>query len=140
MVRISDKKLIKLLMENSRIPFTKLAEELGVTEAAVRKRIKTLEKRGVIRKFTIDVDPKALGYKFDVLIGVDTTPETYIKVIDYLKNIDKVIELYTSTGDHMILIRMWFEDTEEMNFFIRSLEEMQGITRVCPAILLEKLK
>ena len=140
MVRISDIKLIKYLLNDARMPYTKLAKELGVSEAAVRKRIKTLEERGVIRKFTIDVNPKALGYGLDVLIGLDTIPEKYVKVIETLKNLDEVIDLYTATGDHMIMFRIWFKDTDGLNKFIKYLEGIDGVTRICPAILLERIK
>lgn len=140
MVRISDIKLIKLLMDNARTPYTKLADELGVSEGAVRKRIKVLEKRGIIRKFTVDVDPKTLGYKLDTLIGVDTTPEKYLSIVEELRRMKEIVELYTSAGDHMLMFRMWFKDSEDLNKFINSLGKMDGVTRVCPAILLEKLR
>jgi Lrp/AsnC family transcriptional regulator for asnA, asnC and gidA len=140
MVRISDLNLIKILMNDSRLSYTKIARVLGVTEAAIRKRVKALEEKGVIKRFTIDVNPKALGYDLDVLIGVDTTPERYVKILEILKKMDEVIGLYTSAGDHMILLRAWFKNTDELNKFIHELESMEGVTRVCPAILLEKLK
>jgi len=140
MVRISDLKLIKILMKNSRLPYTKIASNLGVTEAAIRKRVKALEEKGVIRRFTIDVNPKALGYDLDVLIGIDTTPEKYLKILEILRDLDEIIDLYTSSGDHMILFRAWFKNTEELNEFVHNLESIDGVTRVCPAILLEKLK
>ncbi|HEW94095.1 transcriptional regulator [Candidatus Geothermarchaeota archaeon] len=140
MVRISDIKLIKILLTNSRLPYTKIADELGVTEAAIRKRIKKLESQGVIKKYTIYVDPKAMGYNYDVLIGLDTTPEKFISILNILKEDEKVIELYTSTGDHMILIRTWLKDSKELDSYIRYLESMEGVTKVCPAIIIERIK
>ena len=140
MVRISDIKLIKILLTNSRLPYTKIADELGVTEAAIRKRIKKLESQGVIKKYTIYVDPKAMGYNYDVLIGLDTTPEKFISILNILKEDEKVIELYTSTGDHMILIRTWLKDSKELDSYIKYLESMEGVTKVCPAIIIERIK
>ena len=58
MVRISNHNLIRLLMENARASYVEIAEKLGVSEAAVRKRIKRLEDLGVIRRYTIDLDPR----------------------------------------------------------------------------------
>jgi len=68
-VRISDLELIQILMKNSRTPFVKIAEMLGVSETAVRKRIRKLERDGVIRKYTIEVDPKKIGFEITALIG-----------------------------------------------------------------------
>jgi len=140
MVRISDIDLLKYLIRNARTPYTKIASELGVSEAAIRKRIKRLENKGVIKKYTIEVDIKALGYNIDVLIGIDTLPEKFIDTIKILTDREDVIELYTSTGDHMMMIRMWFKDSNELNNFIKYLNSIDGVTRVCPAIILEKIK
>jgi len=51
MVRISNFELLKILMESSRTPFLRIASALGVSETAVRKRIKKLERNGVIKKY-----------------------------------------------------------------------------------------
>jgi len=132
--------LIKYLIRNARTPYTKIAEELGVSEAAIRKRVRRLEEKGIIKKYTIEVDIKALGYNIDVLIGIDTSPEKFIDTIKILADREDVIELYTSTGDHMMMIRMWFKDSNELNNFIKYLNFIDGVTRVCPAIIIEKIK
>ena len=140
MVRFSDFELIKLLMENSRIPYVKLGELLGVSETAIRKRVKRLEEEGVIRRYTIEVDPKKLGFKVNALIGLDTVPERLIAVIEELKAMEDVLSLYSASGDHMLLLECWFKDSEELARFVKRLESIRGVTRVCPAIILEKLK
>jgi len=140
MVRFSDFELIKLLMKNSRTPYVKLGELLGVSEAAIRKRIRKLEEDGVIRRYTIEVDPKKLGFKVNALIGLDTVSERFIAVIEELKAMEEVLSLYSASGDHMILLECWFKDSDELTRFVKRLESIRGVTRVCPAIILEKLK
>jgi len=139
-VRISDLKLIQILMKNSRTPFVKIAEMLGVSETAVRKRIRKLERDGVIRKYTIEVDPKKIGFEITALIGIDTKPEHYISTLEKLREMKEVINMYSSSGDHMILIECWFKNSKELTNFIKTLEEIEGITKICPAIILEKIK
>jgi len=140
MVRNSDLKIIRILQENSRTPFLRIAKVLGVSEAAVRKRVKRLEKEGVIKRYTVEVDPVKLGFEIVTFIGVDTKPEYYISTLEKLKDLDKVVSLYSSSGDHMILLECWFKDSEELAEFVRLLNSMDGVTRVCPAIILKKLK
>ncbi len=127
-------------MENARLSYVKIAEIFGVSEAAVRKRIKKLEEAGVIKKYTVEVDPRKLGYEIKALIGVDSTPERFIHIVNELKGMDNVISLYTASGDHMIIIECWFKNSGELSEFIKLLEEKRGVTRVCPAIILEKIK
>jgi len=140
MVRISDLDLIKILKEDARTPFTRIAEKFGVSETAIRKRVKKLLNKGVIKRFTIEVDPKKLGFEVTALIGVDTEPEAFISVIEKMREIEKVISLYTSTGDHMLLLEGWFKNTEELVKFVEELQKIKGVTKVCPAIILEKIK
>lgn len=140
MVRFSDLDLIKILLENARMPYVKIAERLGVTETAVRKRIAKLEREKVIERYTVQVDPRKLGFEIDALIGVDTMPEHFLHVLQHLKNMSEVISLYSSSGDHMILAECWFRNSAELTEFVKRLESLEGVTRVCPAILLEKIK
>ncbi|RLI26553.1 transcriptional regulator [Candidatus Bathyarchaeota archaeon] len=140
MVRNSDLKIIRILQENSRTPFLRIAKALGVSEAAVRKRVKKLEREGVIKRYTVEVDPVKLGFEIVAFIGVDTRPEYYISTLEKLKDLDKVVSLYSSSGDHMILLECWFKDSEELAEFVKRLNSMDGVTRVCPAIILKKLK
>jgi len=140
MVRFSDFELIKLLMKNSRTPYVKLGELLGVSETAIRKRVRKLEEEGVIKRYTIEVDPKKLGFKVNALIGLDTVPERFIAVIEELKAMEEVLGLYSASGDHMILLECWFKDSDELARFVKRLESIRGVSRICPAIILEKLK
>lgn len=140
MVRISNLELVKLLKENSRSSYVGMARHFGVTETAVRKRVKNLETNGVIKKYTIDVDPKKIGFDVDTLIGIDTMPEKYIHVMEKLRPMKEVMRLCSASGDHMLMIECWFENSREFSKFIKMLEKMDGVTKVCPAIINEKVK
>jgi len=140
MVRLTDLELIKALREDSDRSHVELARIFGVSEAAIRKRIRKLRAEGVIKKFTIEVDIRKLGFEVHTLIGLDASPEKLIHVLENLKNMDTVLGLYTSSGDHMILVECWFKNMEELSSFIKKLNNIDGVVKVCPAIILEKIK
>jgi len=142
MVRISEKDItiINFLMRDARMPYTEIARRLGVTEAAVRKRVKKLEEEGIIRGYQAQVDAKKIGYKIVAEIGFDIEPERYVRVIDEIKEWPEVKRMKSTTGDHMIMIECWFHDSDEMVQFVRKLESIEGVQRVCPAILVEEIK
>lgn len=140
MIRISDLKIIEILRENARTPFLRIAKALGVSEAAIRKRVKRLERSGVIKKYTIDVDLRKMGFEANALIGLDTKPESYLLVIEKVKSMKEAVSIYATSGDHMILLECWFKNSNELIDFCKKLEAIQGVTRVCPAIIIEKLK
>ncbi len=139
MVRISNFKLIRLLERKGRMSYVDIAKKFGVTEAAVRKRINEMKKKGIIKKFRADIDYRRIGM-VEAIVGVDTVPEKYMKVIDRLKSINEIFSLSTSTGDHQIMFEASFSDSEEMKRVLNTIENMDGVTRICPAIILEKIK
>ncbi|MCX8193143.1 MAG: Lrp/AsnC family transcriptional regulator [Nitrososphaeria archaeon] len=140
MVQLTNYELINILKENSRISFKELARIFGVTDTAIRKRLKRLEVEGIIKKYTIEIDMKKLGYNVHALIGLDVKPERLFGVIEVLKNMSEVSNLYSTSGDHMIMIECWFENSNKLSEYIKKLNDLEGVTRVCPAIILEKLK
>ncbi|MEX0568278.1 MAG: Lrp/AsnC family transcriptional regulator [Candidatus Njordarchaeota archaeon] len=140
MRKISDYDLLMLLRKNARASYTELAKHFGVSDTAIRKRIKKLEDEKVIIRYTVEIDPKKIGFNIVALIGIDTLPEQYISIIEDLKKRKDVISMYSSTGDHMILIECWFRNSDELTKFVKDLEKMRGVTKICPAIILEKIK
>lgn len=140
MVRISNLELVKLLKKNSRASYVEMARHFGVSETAVRKRVRKLENDGVIRRYTIDADPKKIGFEVDALIGIDAKPEKYIHVLEKLKPMKEVMTLCSSSGDHMLMVECWLENSRSLAQFVRALEKMEGVTKVCPAIIIEKMK
>jgi Lrp/AsnC family transcriptional regulator for asnA, asnC and gidA len=132
--------VLSLLEKNSRKSFVNIAKELGVTETAIRKKIKKMEEKGIIKKYSIELNLKKLGFEVEALIGVDTKPENFISSLEKLKKMNEAKSVYSSSGDHMILIHCWFKNSTELNQFIKKIESMQGITKICPAIIIEKIK
>ncbi len=139
MVRFSNLDLLEILEKNSRKSFTDIAKIFGVSETAVRKRVAQLIKEGVIDGFTLKINPRKAEFLIGI-IGVDTLPEKYFEVIEKLKVNPNIKTLFTSSGDHMILLDCWSKDNNEMKDFVNQIESMEGVVKVCPAVLLDRIK
>lgn len=136
-----DRIIIDILARDSRTPFTEIAKVLGISETAVRKRIKSLEERGVIKKYTVEIEPSKLGYGLVSITGVDTLPEKIFEVAEELKKYEFVKNLHLTSGDHMIMAEVWAKDGEDLADIISNkIGKIDGVTKVCPAIILERLK
>jgi len=133
-----DSKILEILKKNAREPYTKIGKIVGLSEAGVRKRIRKLEKLNIIKKYTIEVNYEALNMKI-AWIGIDVKPEQLMYVIDKLKNLDNVENIYISYGDHDIMIEFIYKDQRELNDLIKLIEKMEGVVRICPAVLVEKV-
>jgi len=119
-----DAKIIELLKENGRAKFVDIGKVVGLTEGAVRRRIKTLIKSGVIRKFSIETQSGAEGI---VLIKTEprTKPAFTREVVKGLKRVaERVFEV---SGDFDIAAFITAVDIEELN---RKVDEIRKLPHV----------
>jgi len=140
MIDEKDQIIINLLEKNARTPFTQIAKKLKITETAIRKRVKKLEKKEIILNYKATINYKKLGYSNKVIMGVDTTPQKYFKVINKLKELEEIKNLTTSSGDHMIMFDIWVKNMSELNKILEKIDQIEGVTESCPSIIHEKIK
>lgn len=66
-----DRRIIEVLKNNARTSYTEIAKILGLSDVAVLKRIRRLEQLGIIKRYTIVLDYKKLGYNIVSITGID---------------------------------------------------------------------
>jgi len=136
-----DAKIIELLEEDGRGSFRDMAKLLRVSEATVRKRVNALQRAGVIKRFTIKVDNVSLGLGTVAIVGVDVDPPKMLEVAQKLCGLREARCVATASGDHMIMLEIWTRDGRELTKLISErIETLEGVKRICPALILEKLK
>jgi len=136
-----DTRILELLEEDARRSFTEMAEKLNASESSIRKRVSTLQKEGVIRKFTIKVDNTKLGLNTIAIVGIDVDSDKMLEIAQKLCDLKEVKCVATSSGDHMIMLEIWAKNGKELNRLIsEKIEGVDGVRKICPALILEKLK
>ena len=70
-----NKKIIALLQQDGRIPYSTIASKLGLSEGAVRKRVNRLQQCGALRIVAV-VDPLALSYDVYTMLGICVAPDS----------------------------------------------------------------
>ncbi|MBS7625380.1 MAG: Lrp/AsnC family transcriptional regulator [Candidatus Bathyarchaeia archaeon] len=137
----TDLAILRLLQEDASISFTEIARRLKMSESTVRKRVEKLVQEGVIKKFTIIIEPSKIGLNAIAIVGIDVEPPKLLEASQKLCELPEVKYVATSTGDHMIMIEIWARDTKELAKIIsEKIGVIDGVKKVCPAIILEKLK
>ncbi len=134
-----DLKIIKILIEDARIPKVRIAEKLGITETAVRKRISKLERSGIVVGYKAVINYKNAGI-VGSLTGVDVEAEKLWEVIEKLKGIEKVKSIWITTGDHTLMLEIVANSIEELLEIHKKIENTGYVKRVCPSIILDVLK
>ncbi|WP_297495295.1 Lrp/AsnC family transcriptional regulator, partial [Thermococcus sp.] len=89
-----DRKILMILQRNSRTPLREISKEVGLAESTIYERIKKLKDRGVIKKFTVILDPDSLGFKILAFILIKARAGMYGHVADELKKYPQICEVY----------------------------------------------
>jgi Lrp/AsnC family transcriptional regulator for asnA, asnC and gidA len=136
-----DARIIEILEEDGRSSFTDIAEELKVSESAIRKRVSTLLSTGVIKRFTVKLDHAKLGFNTAAIVGIDVESDKMLEIAQRLCDLREVKCVATSSGEHMIMLEVWVKNGKELNRLISErIGKIEGVKKVCPALILEKLK
>jgi Lrp/AsnC family transcriptional regulator for asnA, asnC and gidA len=131
-----DNKIIKILINNSRISNTKIAKLLNISEASVRKRIKKIMKHGIIKKFTVELNYNLLGYK-RVFIGLNIDKDKIFNILEKISKNKNIINIYLAGGDHDILVDFLYSKPEELDEYIKYLQSIEGIKSIWPTIVID---
>lgn len=141
MVDFLDLRIIEALTKEGDLSFSELARRLGLSESTVRKRVEKLKRDNVINKFTVVVDPSKLGFNSTAIIGIDVDPPQLLIVAKRLCELQESKSVFICTGDHMILVEVWAKDGNDLSKIIsEKIGVIEGVRRVCPSIILERLK
>jgi Lrp/AsnC family transcriptional regulator for asnA, asnC and gidA len=134
-------KILELLQADGSLSYTDIARKLRLNESTIRKRVMSLQKEGVILKFTAVVEPSKIGLNIVAIVGVDVDPTKLLEAAQRMCEIREAKYVATSTGDHMIMIEIWARDGKELSRIMsEKIGTIEGVRKICPAIILEKLK
>ena len=94
-----DRRILEIVMRNARIASKDVAQECGVSRAAIHQRIQRMIDLNVITGSGYNVDPKILGYRTCTYIGVNLERGAlYREVVPELEKIPEVVECHFTTG------------------------------------------
>ena len=110
-----DRKILKFLISNARMPFLEIARECGISGAAIHQRIKKLEDSGVILGSRLIVDPKKMGFDVCAFISIRIQdPQLQLKTVEKLKCIPEIVECHFITGNHNVMVKLYCLDNDHL--------------------------
>ncbi|MHA1145046.1 MAG: Lrp/AsnC family transcriptional regulator [Candidatus Helarchaeota archaeon] len=136
-----DLNILEILKQNARTPFTEIAKHLKLSESTIRKRVYALEEKGIIKKYTIEIDPKLINFEVVAEIKLDVEAERVHEILDKLEPHPDIRNLKIVTGDHLIRFEFWAKNSAYLSSFISNwLGKIEGIKKIVPEIVLQQLK
>ena len=136
-----DMKLLKMLNDNARTPLREMGREVGLSTSGVRRRVKQLERSGLIQKYSALIDPRKFGYGVMAFISVDVGIRGMQALIRSLSRCQQVCELHRTTGGHGLMLKVRARDLESLNKFVdERIQSFDSVTRVRTTVAMETLK
>jgi Lrp/AsnC family transcriptional regulator, regulator for asnA, asnC and gidA len=122
-----DRKIIEALQIDVRRPFSKLAAELGISEASVRQRVANLINNHVMQIVAI-TNPVKLGFALAGMIGLRVSGERLFEVAEKISAFDEVIYLIICAGSFDLLAEIVCEDNDHLlRFLTEKLYKVEGV-------------
>ena len=143
-VDASDRAILRVLLDDSRKTLQEISAAVGLSPTTCWSRIKKLQTQGVIRRYTVDLDPARLGYHDSVIVQVTLSShndETLYEFGRALAEIPEIQECYLVSGDYDYYIRIAVRDTRDYERLLREkLYKIPGIRHSQSHFVLRVLK
>ena len=110
-----DQRILDVLLTDSRISLKQLAEQVGLSSPSVSERLRRLEERGVIRNYTVDIDPAALGYTLQAIVRVRPMPGKLHIVQKLIEEIPEIGECDKVTGEDCFIARLYVRSIDQLD-------------------------
>jgi len=139
-VSVLDKRIIEHLQQDGRRPFTQIAADLGVSEAAVRSRTNRLVEHGIVQIVGV-TDPLKLGFRQMAMIGVRCERDTLVRVAEQVASFPEVDYVVITAGTYDLLLETVCEDNAALlEFIAERLRTIDGVRETETFVYLRMVK
>jgi len=136
-----DYKILKLLEMDAFITYAELSKGLNVNQSTIRKRIVSLRKRGIIRKASIYINPKKLGFEVVALLEMQVAPAKTNDVVKKLMALSENKWVTVCLGDCQVHTVTWARNLRHLSEVIsEKIGPIEGILRVSTSLVIDTVK
>ena len=135
-----DHKILAALIANGRESFAALGQRVGLSTAATKRRVDRLRHEQVIRRFTAEIEPAALGWTIEAFVELyceGRVPPDRMR--ELVRTIPEVVEAYTVTGEADGILKVRAADTGDFEKILGIIRNHPGVVRTRSALVLSRL-
>jgi transcriptional regulator, asnC family protein len=134
-----DHKILDLLIENTRMPFTDIAKSLDISAGTVHIRVRKMEEAGIIKGSSLSVDYEKIGYTFVAYVGIYLEKNHHTQfVMERLLEIPYITMASVISGKYNILCKIRARDTRHTKEIIFLIDDIMGVHRTESMISMEE--
>lgn len=138
-----DREDLLILMElqgDGRMSYADISRRTGIPSSTIHDRVKRLVSSGVITKFAALIDEERVGVGYTAIIGVETGARLYRQVAEELCGIEEVVEVYGSTAEFDLMIKVRASSRKELSQHLSEIRVIEGIDDIYVMSILEVFK
>ncbi len=136
-----DQKIIRLLIQNARISYSDIGQQIGISRVAVKMRVQALEKKGIIEEYTTIINPQKINGAVSCYFEIETTPDMLTEVSELLRKNDIITQVYRVTGRNKLHVHAVASSNEEMESLIcNTIDKLPGVLSCSCNIILSRIK
>jgi Lrp/AsnC family transcriptional regulator for asnA, asnC and gidA len=129
-----------LLQEDSRLSFNKLANKLRVSVGTAYNRVKNLEATGVVKGYTVVLDPTKLGFELTAIILIQVAGRHLAEVEKEIAKTANVVAVYDIAGEYDAAVVAKFKDRSSLNDYLKNLLATPYVKRTVTNVALNIVK
>ena len=135
-----DRRILKVLEADARTSLRKIAEVVGVALGTVSNRVRRLESLGVIKGYTVLLDPDKSGWGLSVVIGLRIEKGRLIEIQEKIARDNRVYGVYDVTGDYDSMVLARATNRDDLDDLIKRVASVPGIQRSVTHLVLNSVK
>jgi Lrp/AsnC family transcriptional regulator for asnA, asnC and gidA len=125
-----DKTILNKLQQDARMPFSKIAAGLGISEATVRYRVKQLEKRSIIKTYTTLLNAANVGFSTTGIMMVKLDSEKFDSAADKISELPETYHVFQNTGEYDIISVVHTRDLGHLGELRKKVQTIPGVREV----------
>lgn len=136
-----DQKIVRLLIQNARMSYSEIGQLVGISRVAVKMRIQSLEKRGVIEEYTAIINPQKISGAVSCYFEIETKPESFAQVTEILRQNETITQIYRVTGQNKLHVHAVAASGEELEQLMEEIiDPLPGVISSSCNMILSRIK
>lgn len=135
-----DRNIIKVLEHDARTSLRKISELVKVSLGTVSNRVKKMEKNGVIKGYSVILDPDQIGWELNVVIGLRIQKGRLIEIQEKIAKDSRVHGVYDVTGDFDSMVIARAKNRKDLDDLSKNVLSIDGVERSITHLVLNTVK
>jgi Lrp/AsnC family leucine-responsive transcriptional regulator len=127
----NDLTIIEMLAKNARSSLREIGAVVNLSPSSIRNRMERLVDLGVIKKYTLELDQRKLGFEVHVVVLITSTPGESDNLYHKLSKYSEITNLLRTSGPASFICMVQVRDIPQLAQFITGeLEKLEGVERI----------